>query len=58
VQPVTVAIQCNRPAAVDESYRRFLVNRFRERFQLHVPVRLVFRQKSSRTPRGAGGNLS
>jgi len=58
VQPVTVAIQCNRPAAVDESYRRFLVNRFRERFQLHVPVRLVFRQKSSRTPRGTGGNLS
>jgi GTP-binding protein len=58
VQPVTVAIQCNRPAAVDDAYRRFLVNRFRERFRLHVPVRLVFRQKSSRTPRGAGGNAS
>jgi GTPase len=58
VQPVTVAIQCNRPAAVDDGYRRFLVNRFRERFQLHVPVRLVFRQKSARTPRGTGGNAS
>jgi GTPase len=56
VQPVTVAIQCNRPAAVDDSYRRFLVHRFRERFELHVPVRLVFRQKSARTPRGTGGN--
>jgi predicted GTPase len=43
---------------VDDAYRRFLVNRFRERFRLHVPVRLVFRQKSSRTPRGAGGNAS
>src|SRR5438105_4852593 len=53
VQPVTVAIQCNRPAAVDDGYRRFMVNRFRERFQLRVPVRLVYRQKSARTPRGA-----
>lgn len=51
-QPVTVAIQCNRPAAVDDAYRRFMVNRFRERFGLHVPVRLVYRQKSARTPRG------
>jgi len=58
VQPVTVAIQCNRPAAVDDRYRRFLVNRFRERFNLHVPVRLVFREKSARTPRGTGGNAS
>ena len=58
VQPVTVAIQCNRPAAVDDRYRRFLVNRFRERFELRVPVRLVFRQKSARTPRGTGGHAS
>lgn len=56
VQPVTVAIQCNRPAAVDDAYRRFLVHRFRDRFKLRVPVRLVFRQKSARTPRGTGGN--
>jgi len=55
VQPITVAIQCNRPQAVDDSYRRFLLNRLRERFELHVPVRLVFRQKSGRTPRGSGG---
>jgi GTPase len=54
-QPVTIAIQCNRPQAVDESYRRFLVNRLRDRFQLRVPVRLVFRQKSGSTPRGTGG---
>jgi GTP-binding protein len=54
-QPVTIAIQCNRPQAVDEAYRRFLVNRLRERFRLRVPVRLVFRQKSRSTPRGARG---
>ncbi len=52
-QPVTVAVQCNRPQAVDEAYRRFLVNRFRETFTLRVPVRLVFRAKSGATPRGA-----
>jgi GTPase len=54
-QPVTIAIQCNRPQAVDDAYRRFLVNRLRERFNLRVPVRLVFRQKSRSTPRGTRG---
>jgi GTP-binding protein len=54
VQPVTVAIQCNRPSAIDESYKRFLINRFRERFKLRVPVRLVFREKSRSQPRGSG----
>jgi GTP-binding protein len=53
-QPVTIAIQCNRPQAVDDGYRRFLVHRLRERFLLRVPVRLVFRQKSRSTPRGSG----
>jgi len=54
-QPVTIAIQCNRPQAVDDAYRRFLVHRLRERFNLRVPVRLVFRQKSRSTPRGSRG---
>jgi GTPase len=54
VRPITVAIQCNRPQAVDDAYRRFLVNRFRDRFELQVPVRLVLRQKSRATPRGKG----
>jgi len=54
-QPVTVAIQVNRPQAVDDSYKRFLLNRFRERFKLRVPVRLVFRAKSRATPRGSQG---
>src|SRR5439155_1034868 len=32
VRPISIAIQCNRPQAVDEAYRRFLVNRLRDRF--------------------------
>jgi len=54
VRPISIAIQCNRPQAVDEAYRRFLVNRLRDRFQLQVPVRLMLRQKSRSTPRGRG----
>ena len=54
-QPITVAIQCNRPEAVDAGYRRYLTSGLRERFELRVPVRLVFRQKTRRTPRGTKG---
>jgi GTPase len=54
VRPITIAIQVNRPQAVDEAYRRFLLNRLRERFHLEVPVRLVLRAKSRATPRGRG----
>jgi GTP-binding protein len=53
-QPITIAVQCNRPQAVGESYRRYLLGRLRERFALRVPVRLVIRQKSRATPRGRG----
>jgi GTP-binding protein len=55
VAPVTIVIQCNRPEAVDAGYRRYLTSRLRERFRLQVPIRLVFRQKTRRTPRGAKG---
>jgi len=54
-QPITISIQCNRPEAVDAAYRRYLTSRLRERFRLQVPIRLVFRQKTRRTPRGAKG---
>jgi GTP-binding protein len=46
VRPVTIAIQTNRPAAITESYRRFMMNKFRETFELEVPVRMLFKQKS------------
>ena len=52
IRPITIAVQCNRPQAVDDAYRRFLLNRLRDRFQLQVPVRLVIRRKSGATPRG------
>jgi len=51
-QPIAIAVQCNRPQAVDDSYRRYMVNGLRERFGLRVPVRLLFKEKSSATPRG------
>jgi GTPase len=54
VRPITIAIQCNRPQAVDDAYRRYLTSRLRERFRLQVPVRLVLRPKSRATPRGRG----
>ncbi len=55
VQPITVAIQTNRPQAIDDSYRRYLVNGLRERFALRVPVRLSFKEKSNASPRGLRG---
>ena len=55
VQPITIAIQTNRPQAVDDAYRRYLVNGLREKFELRVPVRLTFKEKSNASPRGARG---
>ena len=43
--PPTFVIQCNRPEAVGDSYRRYVENRFREAFGLEVPMRLAFRER-------------
>jgi GTP-binding protein len=41
----------NRPDKVHFSYRRFMINQLRERFDLiHTPVRLVFRKRKGREP--------
>lgn len=53
-QPVTIAVQVNRPQAIVDSYRRYLVNGLREIFKLRVPVRLLFKEKSHSQPRGKG----
>lgn len=45
-RPITLAVSTNRPQAIVDSYRRFMMNRLRQRFGLEVPVRLVFKQKS------------
>ena len=44
VRPPTFVLFCNRPDAVHFSYERYLINQFREVFQLtKTPIRLVFR---------------
>ena len=47
--PPTFVVQCSRPEAIGDSYRRFVENRFREAFGLEVPMRLVFRERRRRT---------
>lgn len=50
--PLTIAVQTNRPQAVNDAYRRYMYNKLRERFDLQVPVRITFKQKSGdRRPR-------
>jgi GTP-binding protein len=46
--PPTFVIQCSRPEAIGDAYRRFVENRFREAFGLEVPMRLVFRERKRR----------
>jgi GTP-binding protein len=48
-RPPTIVLFCTEPAAVKESYRRYLENRLRERFDLEgAPVRLQLRARRSR----------
>ncbi len=45
-KPPTFVVFVNKPEMVHFSYRRFMVNQFRERFGLnHTPIKIVFRQK-------------
>ena len=40
------ALFCNLPQYIQENYRRYLENKFRERYEFHgVPIRLYFRKK-------------
>ncbi|HET8541475.1 MAG TPA: ribosome biogenesis GTPase Der [Anaeromyxobacter sp.] len=47
--PPTFVVQCSRPEAIGDAYRRFVENRFREAFGLEVPMRLVFRERRRRS---------
>jgi GTP-binding protein len=51
--PPTFAIQCGRPEAIGDAYRRFVENRFRQAFGLEVPMRLLFKERK-RQDRGPG----
>jgi GTP-binding protein len=46
--PPTFVIQCSRPEAIGDAYRRFVENRFREAFGLETPMRLVFKERRRR----------
>lgn len=47
-RPPTFAIFCNYPKKIHFTYQRYLINALRDYFNFkHVPVRLVFRQRSS-----------
>jgi GTP-binding protein len=55
--PPTFSIQCGRPEAIGDAYRRFVENRFREAFGLEVPMRLLFKERKRRSrpmPKPAG----
>jgi GTP-binding protein len=48
-RPPTFVLFCTEPEAVKESYRRYLENRLRERFDLEgTPVRLLLRARRSK----------
>jgi GTP-binding protein len=46
--PPTFTVQCSRPEAISDAYRRYVENRFREAFRLRVPLRFVFRERARR----------
>ncbi len=47
--PPTIVVSCNDPEAIHFSYKRFLVNQFRQSFDIEgTPVRLVFKGKKDR----------
>jgi GTP-binding protein len=49
VRPPTFVLFCNYPEAVHFSYERYLVNHFRETFELQrTPIRLIFRARRRR----------
>jgi GTP-binding protein len=46
--PPTFVIQCSRPEAIGDAYRRYVENRFRAAFGLETPMRLVFKERRRR----------
>jgi GTP-binding protein len=46
--PPTFVVQCNHPEAMNDHYRRFVENRFREAFGLEVPLRIVYKERRRR----------
>jgi GTP-binding protein len=54
--PPTLVLQASRPETIPDHYKRFIENRFREAFQLRVPIRWVFRERARKDrPRRPSG---
>jgi GTP-binding protein len=50
VRPPTLVLFVNRASLIEEPYRRFLVNRFREFLPFgEIPIRLMFRSSTGRS---------
>lgn len=48
IAPPTVVVSCNDPEAVHFSYKRYLINQFREAFDVEgTPIKLVFKGKDN-----------
>jgi len=48
IAPPTIVVSCNNPEGVHFSYKRFLLNQFREAFPVEgTPIRLIFRGKKN-----------
>jgi GTP-binding protein len=46
IRPPTFVVFANRPDKIHFSYKRYMVNQFRERFNLtHTPIRLIFKKR-------------
>ncbi len=53
VAPPTIVFFVNNPELFDESYKRFMINRFRELLPYdEVPIQLVFRARERQAPAG------
>ena len=44
--PPMFAMQCSRPEAIGDDYKRFIENRFREAFGLEVPIRFLYKERT------------
>ncbi len=50
VNPPSIVLVVNNPSYIDESYQRFMINRFRELLPFdEVPIKLLIRPRSQRT---------
>ena len=56
--PPAFAITCNRPTEIPERYKRYITNQLREAFDLHVPLRLFFRERPGQEKRKARKRLT